>query len=90
MAIDRATLLKITDLRDGNGDRVPFSARTVSYDKKRGRNGSKHVYHAKVTRGGAAHDLHRHGQIAFHPVDGGHPIPVHIDLIVEINDQQVI
>lgn len=89
MAVDLSQTLDIMDRRDANGNRVPFSLRWVSFDKHRPKVGSQHKYCAAAVRGGASHDLHRHGQVAIHPLDGGHPIPVNMDLITHINDSEV-
>lgn len=89
MAVSLSEALDIMDRRDVRGQRVPFSLRWVTYDKKRRHLGSKHRYCAAAIRGGAAHNLHRHGQIAIHPVDGSHPVPVNMDLITHINDSEV-
>lgn len=88
--ITRAQMLAITDLRDDAGQRRPFSIRFVTRNASRRKAPSLHKYCASATRGGARHDLYKHGQIAIHPTDGSHPIPVHIDLITEINGQQVL
>lgn len=88
--MDRATMLGITSRKDDRNRPVPFSIRWISFDRNRRNKPSRHLHEAKATRCGAAHDLHRHGQISIQPVKGGHPIPIHIDLITELNGEKVI
>ncbi len=87
--MDRAQALTITSRKDRFGEPLPFSAKFVTFDKNRRNKASRHM-RIVGTRCGAQHDLYRHGQISVRPLGGGHPVPIHIDLITHINDEPVI
>ena len=90
MHLDLRAALDITDKRDGNGALVPFSIEWVSLDLRRKNKPSEHRKKPAVVRCGAASDLYRNGMIAVKPVDGGHPILIHLDLITRVNNMLVV
>lgn len=90
MPIDRLTLLKETDVRDGNGERPTFDIAFVTRDKSRKNRYARHKRMRNVTRCGASHSLIEHDQISVRPLDGGHPVPIHIALITHYNGQPVV
>lgn len=87
--MDRAEALRVTSRKDRFTRPLPFSVRFVTFDTNRKAKPSKHM-RIVGTRCGAKHDLYKHGQISVQPLGGGHPVPVHIDLITHINDEPVI
>lgn len=87
--MNRAEALTISSRKDRFGQPLPFSLRFVTLDRNRRGKPSRHM-RLIGTRCGAKHDLYRHGQISVQPLNGGHPVPVHIDLITHINDEPVI
>jgi len=89
-AIDLPTALSLTDKRDSSGQRVPFSISWTTLDRGRKTRGSEHRTLTHVVRCGASHNLRRAGQIAVQPVDGGHAIPIHMQLIEEVNGHMVL
>lgn len=81
--------LEVMDRVDGRGAAVPFSITWVTLDRRRKSGGQvKHL--ANAVRSGAAHHLGRARQVAVKPADGtGHPIPVHLRLILRVNGELV-
>ncbi len=82
--------LKVMDKVDGRGAPVPFSITWVTYDRRRG-TGGKVKRLSRAVRCGAKHSLQRHRQVAVKPLNGrAHPYPIHLRLILRINDEPVL
>jgi hypothetical protein len=79
-------LLDLIHQTDETGEKKPFSLRWVTLDATRKEKPSKHMHMARAVTCGSRLNLVRHGMIAVKPVDGGHPVHIHLDLIEEIND----
>lgn len=91
MPIDRNTVLKRSAEYDASGQRVRFSIRFVTRNAKRHDRLSKHIHFPVAERCGAAHNLVQHDQISVRPANGeGHPVHVHVALITQYNDEDVI
>lgn len=81
--------LGVMDRADGRGVAIPFSITWATFDKNR-RTGGEVRRMDNVVRCGVSHSLQRHRQVAVKPADGeGHPIPIHLRLILRINDVPV-
>jgi hypothetical protein len=82
--------LRLMDKVDKRGAPIPFSISWCTLDRKRGTGGEVRRLDRAI-RCGASHSLQRNRQIAIRPADGkGHPIPVHIRLILRVNNQPVL
>lgn len=82
--------LRVMDQLDGRGVPIPFSIVWCTYDKSRGTGGEVKKMDAAV-RCGVSHSLQRHRQVAVKPADGsGHPTPIHLRLILRINNVPVL
>lgn len=83
-----AEALRAMERTDNRGVPVPFSINWVTLDRTR-RTGGKVRRLDKAVRCGARHHLGRNRQIAVKPVKGGHPIPIHLRLILRVNNEPV-
>lgn len=82
--------LRTMDQVDGRGVAVPFSMSWVTLDRKRMTGGAIKTM-KNLVRCGAKHNLQRNRQVAVKPGDGsGHPIPVHLCLILRVNGEPVL
>ena len=69
---------------------MPFSITWVTLDRNR-KTGGKVRKEDKMVRCGASHSLQRNRQLAVKPADGsGHPIPIHLRLILRVNGEPVM
>lgn len=81
--------LRVMDQVDGRGAPVPFSITWAMYNKSKGTGGE--IRTMKAVRCGVSHGLQRHRQVAVKPADGtGHPIAIHLRLILRINGHVVL
>lgn len=81
---------RIMDNVDARGAAVPFSASWVTADKNR-RTGGKVMRMNNLVRCGAQHHLQRNRQIAVKRADGkGHPYPIHLRLLMRVNNEVVL
>lgn len=87
MVLGRA--LEVMDRRDARGTPVPFAITWATFDHRRGTGGEIRHLPAAI-RCGAKHNLQRNRQIAIRPVEGGHPIPIHLRLILRVNGEYVL
>jgi hypothetical protein len=82
--------LRLMDQTDGRGTPVPFSITWVTLDRQR-RTGGKVKRMERAVRCGASHSLQRNRQIAVKPADGsGHVTPIHLRLILRVNNEPVL
>jgi hypothetical protein len=82
--------LRIMDKVDKRGAPIPFSISWCTLDRKRMTGGEVRRLDRAI-RCGASHSLQRNRQIAIRPADGsGHPIPVHLRLILRVNNEPVL
>lgn len=88
MLLDQA--FRIMDKEDGRGRAVPFSMSWVECDRNR-KTGGRIRRENNLVRCGAQHHLQRNRQIAVRRADGkGHPWPVHLRLIMRVNNEAVL
>lgn len=88
--MDLGQALRAMDQVDGRGAAVPFSITWCTLDRAR-KTGGKVKNLEKAVRCGAKHSLQRNRQVAVRPADGsGHPIPIHMRLILRINGHPVV
>ncbi len=88
MLLDQA--FRVMDEVDARGKAKPFSIAFVQCDRNR-RTGGKIKRLDKAVRCGASHHLQRNRQISVKRADGkGHPYPVHLRLIMRINNEPVL
>lgn len=81
---------RVMDKVDGRGNAVPFSISFVTLDRNR-KTGGKVVRLDKAVRCGAQHHLQRNRQLAVKRADGkGHPYPIHLRLILRVNNETVL
>lgn len=82
--------LELMDQVDGRGAAIPFSISWVTCDRNR-KTGGEIKRLDKAVRCGAQHHLQRNRQIAVRRADGkGHPYPVHLRLILRVNNEPVL
>jgi hypothetical protein len=88
MLLERA--FRIMDQVDGRGKPIPFSAAWITLDKSR-KTGGEVMRKDKLVRCGAQHHMQRNRTIAVKRADGkGHPWPIHIRLLMRVNNEVVL
>lgn len=77
-------------INDSARTKTPFSIEFVSADITRRTGGDLKVMKNMISSG-ANHDQQKHGTITIKPKSSkGHPIPVHINLIMKLNESFVL
>lgn len=76
----------IHDTRSGG---APVSIYFISWDRKK-REKSKLRFVSQAVECGSDHDTRKNGTVSVLPVNGKHPIPVHVALILKVNGKQVV
>ncbi len=66
-----------------------FSIEFLTYDKKR-KTGARRVALKHCYTTGLSHNQNQHGTIGIHEHNGTNPIPVHIRLIMKINNEFIV
>lgn len=85
-----ADAFRVMELVDARGAAVPFAATWVTLDRNR-KTGGKVRREENLVRCGASHSLQRNRQIAVRPADGsGHPFPIHLRLLLRVNNEPVM
>lgn len=87
--INLGEALALTEQRDNQGDYLPFSMEWVTYDKRKNTGGKKR-HEENLVRCGLAHNMLDNATIGVKFKGSAmHPFPIHIDLILKVNDKQV-
>jgi hypothetical protein len=80
--------LVITETRDEDGNKVPFSLKWSTANVTR-RTGGKFIFEENLTRTGLNHSSKNNDTIGVVSERLKHPVPVHIHLIMAINGVEV-